>query len=304
MRRLVGQVEDTGSVAEVNMTEIAEVLQHLERSIHRRLVDLDIFRCASPLEDVGRAEVLCVSLCDHGADGSTCLGDAEAVATQSRSQLIRCRVHGSVIARGRRTRSPPVFHIWRRASSVVVRNRVAGSTRHRLPPDSDLCRASAAGRGVNQPHTAPNRLGAGSWKLAPHPSGGGRTRSPPVFHIWRRASSVVVRNRVAGSTRHRLPPDSDLCRASPAGRGTNQPHTAPNRLGAGSCKLAPHPSSGVRTRSPPVLTEAQSSLMASPPVSRILCGHQSATAIYLGPALPSASCGLPGTHRAGHPVPA
>ena len=232
MRRLVGQVEDTGSVAEVNMTEIAEVLQHLERSIHRRLVDLDIFRCASPLEDVGRAEVLCVSLCDHGTDGSTCLGDAEAVATQSRSQLIRCRVHGSVIARGRRTRSPPVFHIWRRASSVVVRNRVAGSTRHRLPPDSDLCRASAAGRGVNQPHTAPNRLGAGS------------------------------------------------------------------------CKLAPHPSSGVRTRSPPVLTEAQSSLMASPPVSRILCGHQSATAIYLGPALPSASCGLPGTHRAGHPVPA
>jgi len=39
---------------------------------------------------------------------------------------------------------------------------------------------------------------------------------------------------------------------------------------------------------------------ASPPVSRIL----SWTAIYLGPTLLPASCGLPGTWRAGHPVPA
>lgn len=72
------EVNDRGPVAEMDMMENAEALEHVERSVDGRLVDTDT-RCGfGPFLQLGRVEVLSNVGGERLADRASCSGDSKA----------------------------------------------------------------------------------------------------------------------------------------------------------------------------------------------------------------------------------
>jgi len=75
---LIDQVNHPRAMTEMNMTEVAGALEHVDGAIDRRRVNTRPDQCLDSLMQVRSCEVVVVGLGEHFADGAAGLGDAKA----------------------------------------------------------------------------------------------------------------------------------------------------------------------------------------------------------------------------------
>ena len=74
-----GDVDDSRAVTEMDVVEPAESLEHIERAIHGRLVDLDSGLVGSPAPDIGSRQVILVTFGQDTTDGAPCRSNPKSL---------------------------------------------------------------------------------------------------------------------------------------------------------------------------------------------------------------------------------
>ena len=99
--RFFGKVVNPGTVSKVNVVQVAQVLQHIEGPIDRRLVDPHPGLPADSFQDIEGAHVLFVRRSQHLADRPSRLGNPERLPAQCADQVVGCQVHDHPVEAGR-----------------------------------------------------------------------------------------------------------------------------------------------------------------------------------------------------------
>lgn len=83
-----GDMDDSWAVTEMDVVQPTEALEHIERAIYGRLVDLDSGLVGSPAPDIGGGHVILVTLGQDTTDGAPCRSNPKSLIPKGADENI------------------------------------------------------------------------------------------------------------------------------------------------------------------------------------------------------------------------